>query len=196
VRPIRSLTGYATFAEEFFDDVRVPVENLVGAENDGWRVAKALLNAERTNITRAAQAQRFYDELVGWLQTNEGTRHDLRRDPVVRDQLALLAERIAVGRALSYRIAHLQAARALTPSQASLSKLYWSTFAVELKDVGSRILGLGGLLMPGDARALLGGYFAEGLLLALLHQIGGGTNEVQRNVIGEAGLGLPREPRG
>jgi alkylation response protein AidB-like acyl-CoA dehydrogenase len=195
MRPIRSMTGYPTFAEEFFDDVRVPVENLVGAENDGWRVAKALLNAERTNITRAAQAQRFFDELVEWLHGNEGTRLDLRRDPLVRDQLARLAERIAVGRALSYRIAHLQAANALTPALASLSKLYWSPFATELKHLGSRILGLGGLLMPGDPDALVGGHFSEGLLLGLLHQIGGGTNEVQRNVIGETGLGLPREPR-
>jgi len=195
MRPIRSMTGYPTFAEEFFDDVRVPVEHLVGEEHDGWRVAKALLNAERTNITRAAQAQRFYDELVEWLHANEGTRLDRRRDPLVREQLAYLAERIAVGRALSYRIAHLQAARALTPALASLSKLFWSSFAVEIKDVGTRILGPGGLLMPGDADALVDGHFAEGLLLGLLHQIGGGTNEVQRNVIGEAGLGLPREPK-
>jgi len=113
----------------------------------------------------------------------------------VREQLAYLAERIAVGRALSYRIAHLQAAGALTPALASLSKLFWSSFAFEIKDVGTRILGPGGLLMPGDADALVDGHFAEGLLLGLLHQIGGGTNEVQRNVIGEAGLGLPREPR-
>ena len=195
MRPIRSITGYPTFAEEFFDGVRVPVENLVGAEHDGWRVAKALLNAERTNITRAAQAQRFYDELVEFLQRQEGTELDLRRDPLVRDRLAYLAEQIAVGRALSYRIAHLQAANALTPAQASLSKLFWSSFAVELKDVGSRILGSAGLLLPEDPDAVADGHFSEGLLLALLHQIGGGTNEVQRNVIGETGLGLPREPR-
>jgi alkylation response protein AidB-like acyl-CoA dehydrogenase len=195
MRPIRSMTGYPTFAEEFFDDVRVPVEHLVGAEHDGWRVAKALLDAERTNITRAAQAQRFYDELLAWLQGNEGTRQDLRRDPLVRDRLAYLAERIAVGRALSYRVAHLQAADALTPALASLSKLFWSSFTVEIKDVGSRILGMGGLLMPDDPDALVDGHFAEGLLLGLLHQIGGGTNEVQRNVIGETGLGLPREPK-
>lgn len=195
MRPIRSLTGYPTFAEEFFVDVRVPRENLVGAENDGWRVAKALLEAERTNITRAAQAQRFYDEMIQWCQSKEGTFDDPRRHPVYRAQLADLAGRIAVGRALSYRIAHLQAAGRMTPALASLSKLYWSAFAAELKVVCSRMLGPAGLLMPSDPHAVIDGHFSEGLLLSLLHQIGGGTNEIQHNVVGETGLGLPREPR-
>lgn len=195
MRPIRSVTGYPTFAEEFFVDVRVPRENLVGEENDGWRVAKALLDAERTNITRAAQAQRFYDELIEWCQTKEGTPEDPRRHPVHRAQLADLASRIAAGRALSYRIAHLQAVGKVTPALASLSKLYWSTFAAELKIVCSRMLGPAGLLLPMDPHAVIDGHFSEGLLLSLLHQIGGGTNEIQHNVLGEAGLGLPREPR-
>jgi alkylation response protein AidB-like acyl-CoA dehydrogenase len=195
MRPIRSVTGNPTFAEEFFTGVRVPVENRVGDENDGWRVAKALLDAERTNITRAAQAQRFFDELIEFCQGREGTDEDPRRHPVHRDALAELATRIAVGRSLSYRIADLQAAGKLTPAFASLSKLYWSAFAAELKVTCSRMLGAAGLLLPEDPNAVVDGHFSEGLLLSLLHQIGGGTGEIQRNVIGEAGLGLPREPR-
>jgi alkylation response protein AidB-like acyl-CoA dehydrogenase len=195
MRPIRALTGYPTFAEEYFDDVRVPADHLVGAEHDGWRVAKALLDAERTNITRAAQAQRFYDELVGWCRRQEGTVEDPLADPLRRADLAWLAERIAVGRALSYRIAHLQASGKLTPAHASVSKLYWSTFALELKVVGARVLGVRSLLLPEDPDAVLNGHFSDGLLLALVHLIGGGTCEVQRTIIGEAGLGLPREPR-
>lgn len=195
MRPIRSVTGYPTFAEEFFVDVHVPCGNLVGPENDGWRVAKALLDAERTNITRAAQAQRFFDELIEWCQTREGTHEDPRRHPVHRGELADLAGRIAVGRALSYRIAHLQAAGRMTSALASLSKLYWSSFAAELKITCSRMLGPAGLLLPADPYAIIDGHFSEGLLLSLLHQIGGGTSEIQHNVLGEAGLGLPREPR-
>ena len=195
MRPIDAITGYPTFAEEFFDDVRVPVSHLVGEENDGWRVAKALLDAERTNITRAAQSQRFFDELIEWCQSKEGTSEDPRRNPVFRDQLADLAARIAVGRSLSYRIAELQAAGRLTPAFASLSKLYWSAFATEVKDTCSHMLGMAGLLLPDDPDAVVDGHFSEGLLLSLLHQIGGGTGEIQRNVIGEVGLGLPREPK-
>lgn len=195
MRPIRSITGYPTFAEEFFVDVRVPADHLVGDENDGWRVAKALLDAERTNITRAAQAQRFFDELIEWCRAREGTAEDPRRHPVHRQALADLAGRIAVGRALSYRIADLQAVGRLTPAFASLSKLYWSSFATELKVTCSGMLGMAGLLDPSDPHAVVDGHFSEGLLLALLHQIGGGTGEIQRNVIGEVGLGLPREPK-
>lgn len=195
MRPIRSVTGYPTFAEEFFVDVRVPLKNLVGDENDGWQVAKALLNAERTNITRAAQAQRFFDELIEWCRSKEGTPEDPRRHAVHRDALAQFAARIAVGRALSYRIADLQATGRLNPAFASLSKLYWSELAAELKIVCSRMLGLAGLLSPADPHAVIDGHFSEGLLLSLLHQIGGGTGEIQRNIIGEVGLGLPRGPR-
>jgi alkylation response protein AidB-like acyl-CoA dehydrogenase len=192
VRPVRSLTGYPTFADEFFDGVRVPVDNLVGAENDGWRVAKALLDVERSNITRAAQAQRYLDELVDWCRGRAGAADDPLRDPLNRAALAGLVVRVEVGRALCYRTAHLQATGRLGPAQASLAKLYNAELAAEVRTVGARILGPAGDLAPGDPAAVLHGHFSEGLLLSLLHRIGGGTSEIQRDVIAHAGLGLPR----
>jgi acyl-CoA dehydrogenase len=191
-RPIRSMTGYPTFAEEFFDDVRVPATNLVGAEGDGWKVAKALLNAERSNVTRAAQAQRYLDELVDWCHAQRGKPHDPLADPTNRLALARAVERVEVGRILSYRIAHLQAAGSLEPALPSLSKLYHSELTAELRALGARILGPAGALMPDDPEAVLDGHFSEGLLLSLLHTIGGGTSEIQRDLISTTGLGLPR----
>lgn len=191
-RPIRSMTGYPTFAEEFFDDVRVPATNLVGAEGEGWKVAKALLDAERSNVTRAAQAQRYLDELVDWCRARRGSDHDPLADPANRIALARLVERVEVGRMLSYRIAHLQAAGSLDPALPSLSKLYHSELTAELRQVGAQILGPAGSLMPDDPDALLHGHFSEGLLLSLLHTIGGGTSEIQRDLISTSGLGLPR----
>lgn len=191
-RPIRSMTGYPTFAEEFFDDVRVPAANLVGAEGDGWKVAKALLNAERSNVTRAAQAQRYLDELVDWCHAQRGKPHDPLADPTNRLALARAVERVEVGRILSYRIAHLQAAGSLDPALPSLSKLYHSELTAELRALGARILGPAGALMPDDPEAVLDGHFSEGLLLSLLHTIGGGTSEIQRDLISTTGLGLPR----
>ena len=191
-RPIRSMTGYPTFAEEFFDDVPVPADNLVGGEGDGWKVAKALLDAERSNVTRAAQAQRYLDELVDWCHSQRGCPHDPLSDPMNRMALARMVERVEVGRALSYRVAHLQATGALDPALPSLSKLYHSELTAELRQLGAQILGPAGALMPDDPDALLDGHFSEGLLLSLLHTIGGGTSEIQRDLISTTGLGLPR----
>jgi alkylation response protein AidB-like acyl-CoA dehydrogenase len=192
VNPVRSLTGYPTFADEFFDDVYVPRENLVGEENNGWKVAKALLDVERSNITRAAQAQRYLDELIDWCRQQEGSDHDPLQDPVKRLAIARLVERVEVGRALCYRIAHLQAAGTLQSAHASLAKLYNAELAAEVRDVGARILGMAGELAPDSPGAVLHGHFTEGLLLSLLHRIGGGTSEIQRDVIATSGLGLPR----
>lgn len=191
-RPIRSMTGYPTFAEEFFDAVRVPAANLVGGEGEGWKVAKALLDAERSNVTRAAQAQRFLDELVDWCHAQRGSAHDPLADAMNRTALARAVERVEVGRALSYRVAHLQAAGALDPVLPSLSKLYHSELTAELRQLGAQILGPAGALLPDDPDAVLDGHFSEGLLLSLLHTIGGGTSEIQRDLISTTGLGLPR----
>ncbi|WP_292991727.1 acyl-CoA dehydrogenase family protein [Mycobacterium sp.] len=191
-RPIRSMTGYPTFAEEFFDAVRVPANNMVGGEGEGWKVAKALLVAERSNVTRAAQAQRYLDELVDWCRDQRGSSHDPLADPVDRLALARAVERVEVGRALSYRVAHQQAADQLDPALPSLSKLYHSELTAELRQLGAKILGPAGALLPDDPDALLHGHFSEGLLLSLLHTIGGGTSEIQRDLISTAGLGLPR----
>jgi len=191
-RPIRSMTGYPTFAEEFFDGVRVPAANMVGGEGEGWKVAKALLDAERSNVTRAAQAQRYLDELVDWCHAQRGSIHDPLADPMNRIALARVVERVEVGRALSYRVAHLQAVGALDPSLPSLSKLYHSELTAELRLLGAQILGPAGALMPDDPDVVLDGHFSEGLLLSLLHTIGGGTSEIQRDLISTTGLGLPR----
>lgn len=191
-RPIRSMTGYPTFAEEFFDGVRVPAANLVGAEGEGWHVAKTLLVAERSNVTRAAQAQRYLDELVDWCRGQRGSAHDPLADPANRLALARAVERVEVGRALSYRVAHQQAAGQLDPALPSLSKLYHSELTAELRLLGAKILGPAGALLPDDPETLLHGHFSEGLLLSLLHTIGGGTSEIQRDLISTAGLGLPR----
>ncbi|OBI72441.1 acyl-CoA dehydrogenase family protein [Mycobacterium asiaticum] len=191
-RPIRSMTGYPTFAEEFFDGVRVPAANLVGAEGDGWRVGKALLDAERSNITRAAQAQRYLDELVDWCRSQRGAAYDPLADPANRIAMARIVERVEVGRALSYRVAQQQAAGVLEPALPSLSKLYHSELTAELRALGAQILGPAGELLPADPDAVLDGHFSEGLLLSVLHSIGGGTSEIQRDLISTTALGMPR----
>ena len=144
ISPIRALTGYPTFAEEFFDDVRVPVANRIGEENDGWRIAKALLDVERSNITRAAQSQRYLDELVDWCRAakapttiRSGIRSTASRSPGS-------SRRSRSDDALCYRIAQLQTQGTLSSTQASLSKLFHAEFTFELRTVGAQILGTAG----------------------------------------------------
>jgi len=88
--------------------------------------------------------------------------------------------------------ADLQAAGVLDAALPSLSKLYHSELTAELRALGAQILGPAGELMPDDPDAVLHGHFSDGLLLSLLHSIGGGTSEIQRDLISTTGLGLPR----
>lgn len=192
VRPIRSMTGTVTFAEEFFVDVRVPLESRVGEEGDGWRVGKSLLSFERSNIARAARERRILDDLLAYRATLAGTGRDPLADPVARHEVARLIERTEVGRAICYRLAAMQAAGRVPPHMPSIAKLYHSEFAAELVDVVSRILGDDGTIMPDDARCPVRGQFSLGVMKQLLHKIGAGTSEIQRDIIAREGARLPR----
>jgi alkylation response protein AidB-like acyl-CoA dehydrogenase len=193
VRPIASMTGTVTFAEEFFNDVRVPVGNLVGKEGDGWRVGKSLLTFERSNIARAARERRILDDLIAYCRTLRGTDRDPLADPVARYELGRMVERVEVGRAICYRLAAMQEAGSVPPHMPSISKLYHSEFAAELVDVGSRILSDYGNIMPGDEHCPANGQFSLGVMKQLLHKLGAGTSEIQRDIIARTGANLPRE---
>ena len=192
IRPITSMTGTVTFAEEFFTDVRVPVENRVGDEGDGWRVGKSLLQFERSNIARAARERRILDDLLAYCRSVEGTDRDPLSNPLARYELGRMVEGVEVGRAICYRLASLQAAGRVPPELPSIAKLYHSEFAAELVDVGSRILGDYGNLMDGDEHCPARGQFSLGVMKQLLHKLGAGTSEIQRDIIARVGAGLPR----
>jgi alkylation response protein AidB-like acyl-CoA dehydrogenase len=192
VRPIPSMTGTVTFAEEFFTDVRVPVENRVGEEGDGWRVGKSLLSFERSNIARAARERRIMDDLLAYCRTLAGSDRDPLADPIARNEIGRMIERVEVGRAICYRLAAMQATGQVPPHMPSISKLYHSEFAAELVDVGSRILGDYGNVMPGDPHCPARGQFSLGVMKQLLHKLGAGTSEIQRDIIAQTGVRLPR----
>ena len=192
VRPIRSMTGTIGFAEEVFENVRVPADQLVGAEGDGWRIGQSLLEFERSKIANAAREQRILDDMIQHLRQLPPEVPNPLNDPVARLELARLVEGMEVGRAICYRVAALQAAGRVPAQIASISKLYHSEFGIELVNVCSRILGEVGNLMPGDAGCPAHGQFSVGVMKQLLHKIGGGTSEIQRDIIARAGLHMPR----
>jgi len=181
VRPLTELTGESLFNEVFFTDVFVPDADVVGAVNDGWRVARSTLGNERVSIGSNSITMEA-DGLLALLE-----RHDPEDVGLRREVGALLIESQAL-QVLNIR----QASRALASvgfgAEGSLCKLIGAEHAQRVVEVGMRIAGTAALL--GTEPALVRDFFLTRCLT-----IAGGTSEVLRNQIGERILGLPREPR-
>jgi alkylation response protein AidB-like acyl-CoA dehydrogenase len=187
IRPLRQMTGGSHFNEVFLTDVRVPVGNAVGAPNNGWRVAMTTLANERTAIGGGGSGVRF-PELV-----RLATRFGRARDPYVRQRLAALYTDLEVIRYLGFRVqTALSQGRPVGP-ESSVLKLAYSRHVAALGDVALALAGPAGALAGRDAPD--DGYWQLRFLGQYGIRIGGGTDEVQRNVIGERVLGLPGEPR-
>jgi alkylation response protein AidB-like acyl-CoA dehydrogenase len=187
VRPLRHITGAADFAEVFFDDVVVPKANLVGQLNDGWRITMGSLAHERGGlwIEGVSGCQRAIDGLIELAR-----RHGLDRDPVIRRRLAEGYERAASLRALGYK-GFASFAQGSSAPEHSYMKLATSELRQELFELGTDLLGpYGAVTDPSLAEE--GGRWWRSFFVALAATIGGGTSEIQRNVIATRVLGLPR----
>jgi alkylation response protein AidB-like acyl-CoA dehydrogenase len=193
VRPLRQITGASEFNEVFLDEVEVPVENLIGPENEGWRVANTTLANERgASFVWKEQVQHE----VGFdLLSKACARAGCLGDPVVRQRLAQCWIEVELFRLHNQRTLDRLARGEEIGSQSSLVKLFWAETSQRLCDTAVAVLGPDALLMPGDERAIDRGRWARELLATRANSIMGGTSEIQRNVIGERLLGLPREPR-
>jgi alkylation response protein AidB-like acyl-CoA dehydrogenase len=193
VRPIRTAAGSSEFSEIFFDEVRVPVANRVGAENDGWRVAMVTFAFERGTafVGEVVEAMRLLDDVVALARrsgawTDDGTRAEVGRVAVMLDALWALTKRNVS-----------EAARTgIVGPGGSVLKLQLAEVAQELADVGRRVLGPAGLAVDvvGGPTGLDGRHVMSERLRSLGLSIGGGTSQIQRNVIAERLLGLPKEP--
>jgi alkylation response protein AidB-like acyl-CoA dehydrogenase len=191
VRPLREITGTADFNEVFLDDVRVPVAAIIGQPGAGWPVATEALSHERlANTGLPIRLKRLSDEAVelAMAQGRQG-------DPVVRQSLVRTAIAVQLCRLLSDQAVARNDAGRPGPADGSVNKVLSSETNVELTDLSISLAGLAGLLDETDPSALDGGRWLDDFLYARALPIAGGTNEIQRNLIGERGLGLPREPR-
>ncbi|MSQ36115.1 MAG: hypothetical protein EXR63_03090 [Dehalococcoidia bacterium] len=190
VRPLIDAAWGHVVNETFFQDVRVPVANLLGEENRGWYVGMTLLDFERSGISGAVEQTRALDELIETARTDP--RSQLTRSPQLRARLADRALDIQVSYAFSMRIASMQAAGLVPNYEASMGKMFGSEAGQELHRVGIRTFGLYANLWPGDALAPLAGKHTRGYVRSIPSTIAGGSSEVQRNIIATRGLGLPR----
>ncbi|HEY8527644.1 MAG TPA: acyl-CoA dehydrogenase family protein [Acidimicrobiales bacterium] len=193
VRPIRQATGESHFCEIFLDDVRIPASQLVGAENAGWRVAQATLSAER-GMTMLELAERLANGFR-WL-VDDCRRLGALDDPVVQDRLVQFETELTGLRALCRSLVEKVDAGTAGPADASIVKLFYSELLQRMTGFAAEVAGL-----PAHAelqKPLSSGWESGAWVLDFLGSwewtIPGGTSEIQRTIIGERGLGLPREP--
>jgi alkylation response protein AidB-like acyl-CoA dehydrogenase len=193
VRPLRQITADSEFSEVFLDDVEVPVENLIGPEHEGWRVANTTLANER-GATFIWKQQVLCQEAIDCL-TRACSRRGVVDDPVVRQLLAQAWIEVEIFRLHNARtLMRLSRGEALG-AETSVVKLWWAGVSQRLYETATDVLGPVALLTFEDAHAIDGGRWAHELLATRANSIQGGTSEIQRNVMGERLLGLPREPR-
>ncbi|MCH7579668.1 MAG: acyl-CoA dehydrogenase family protein [Chloroflexi bacterium] len=190
VRPLINMAGQSGFSEVFFDNVRVPKENLVGELNRGWYQVAVALDFERSGIQAYAGGRRTLERLVEFVQ--EHPDETVRRNPAIRHRLADRAVELAAGTNIAYRIPWMQSKGLIPNYEASISKLFGSEFSQRLALTGVQLLGMYGGLEPESKWAPMKGRLERGYLQAVSSTIAAGTSEVQRGIIATRGLGLPR----
>ena len=190
--PMHNLAGVRSFNQVFFDNVRVPKGNLVGVENRGWYQVAVALDFERSGVALPAHARRNLEELTEYVKEARDRGLTGQELGVVRRKLADMAVEIEVGRILAYRIVSLQSRGIIPNYEASASKLYGTEMMQRSFNAGVSILGLYGQLKRDSRWARVQGRWERGYLASLGGTVGGGTSEIQRNIIAIRGLGLPR----
>lgn len=192
VRPLRQLSGRSEFNEVFFDEVRVPLRCLVGTLNDGWRVARSTLRYERAGLSRTTRIERRLDILLDLARELTVDGKPLLGDPVVRDTLARFAVKVEALRSISTRVSAASLSGREPGPEVSIAKLLTSELDQAMADYGMDLAGPLAALVRESPHALKHGNVPLSYLVMRAATIGGGTSEIQRNVIAERVLGLPR----
>jgi len=187
IRPLVQATGLSHFSEVFFTDVRIPAGNVVGEVHGGWAVARTTLASEAGMIGGAGQTSTF-DAIVALAR--EMGRTD---EPLVRQALADVYSRERILKFLGMRMQTAIMHKRGTPPDPSVLKNFFTQSLSKRVELAVDLEGAGGMLADGDA--IQDGFWQKQCMAQFSSRIGGGTNEVHRNMIGERALGLPPEPR-
>jgi alkylation response protein AidB-like acyl-CoA dehydrogenase len=189
VRPLTNIVGDDEFTEVFFDNVRVPNENLLGEENRGWYLATTTLDFERSNIASTTHLVLTVEDLASWAREHRGQPGcALESNATLRYEIAERYVEAQIARLMSYRIISMQLAGQLPNKESSVAKLYASELEQRIAITGLKTVGMyGQLLEPSETLQA-----ARMYLYAVAITIGGGTSEIQRNIIAMRGLGMPR----
>jgi alkylation response protein AidB-like acyl-CoA dehydrogenase len=193
VRPIQNMSGGAMFAEVFFNDVRVPVENRLGAEGQGWQVTVSALQSERSSIAEVTAMYRKLEELVDLAKRTQRNGQPAARDPRVRRQLAVFEAKIESMKLNGLRALTLQLKGEPLSSETSINKLLRAELEVDMGDFALELLGSASAYRAGTPETVDGGRWQTGALNWPEVVIGGGTPNIQKNIIAERILHLPKD---
>jgi alkylation response protein AidB-like acyl-CoA dehydrogenase len=190
-RPLKQMSGAAEFGEEFFDGSRASLFNVIGGLNNGWKVAMTTLGFERGGSATIAHLK--YEKQF-WALVDLARKVGRVGDPVIRQQLAWAYSHVEIMRYNGLRLL-AQLAGGKTPGpEASTSKLFWSEYEKRLGEIAVDLIGAEALVRPeGDGYEV--SHWQEVFLASRAGTIYSGTSQIQKNIISERALGLPREPR-
>ena len=192
VRPIWTIGDERT-NEVFFDDVFVPDEYVVGQLNAGFTYISEALDLERFAMMPVGPLEEKVKALVGWARSAARDGAPVKRDPVVRSRLARAVTELEVARMLQRRVISAALRERVPTLEASEYKLYMNECGKRVANTALDLMGPEGVLRPGEDGAPLGGRFERSYRYTVVDTIGGGTSEIQKNIIARRGLGLPRD---
>jgi alkylation response protein AidB-like acyl-CoA dehydrogenase len=190
ISPITTMGGVRTNAT-FYEDVRVPDFNLIGGENRGWSLITGQLNHERVSLMNVGPVRRLFEDVTQWARETRRGGRPVIDEPWVKANLARVRAKLEVLRLMNWKQAWAQQYGQLSPADSSAIKVFGSEFYIEGYRALLEILGHSAVLGDGSPGAVLRGRVESSYRNGLILTFGGGTNEVQRDIIAMAGLGMP-----
>ncbi len=191
--PLRTVAGEFT-SSTYYDDVRVPIASLVGEENQGWKLITNQLNHERVAICPVSGILRDLSEVTAWARDHSVSGRRVIDHEWVRLHLARVFARAEFLKLINWKVAWASS-RGLNPADASATKVFGTEFSLEAYRLLLEVVGQAGYLPEGSPGAVLRGRLERASRAQTIFTFGGGTNEIQRDLIAMVGLGMPRAPR-
>ena len=192
VVPMEDAANGHELSEVFFDNVKVPKENMVGEKNGGWKVAMTLLSFERSGSGFIGTARRLLDDLTKYANEAMAGRPLTVHDHLIRHRLANAATKVEIARLLSYRVAWMQEQGLIPEAEAGMSKVFVTEAMQELANIGLQLEGPYAQVKGDSKWTTLNGTVWHTYICSMGAKIAAGANEVQRNVMAQRGLGMPR----